>query len=198
MIFHYPILFVFLLSLLSITSGQFHQDQLTKLQALECDQPSVTLHVFSGTPDPVWTIDKQQLMKIQKAAYKTLQRNKDTTLLSKPTTRIMGYQGFTISCSSDNYVFVHGFSPVEHLILLGGRRHLSTSIIQHVRNHVGEVMSDNTDIKPVEANCNHVPIKGPDSVPKYDPNSDDDGCFISKQTENNCYAYGEKKHFQYV
>jgi len=31
---------------------------------------------------------------------------------------------------------------------------------------------------------------GPDTPPGYDPTSDDDGCFIEEQGENNCYAYG--------
>jgi hypothetical protein len=188
MVFNY-LFFGFLLSLLLITNGQFTKEHLTKLQALECNEPAITLHVFSGTPNPVWKIDLKQLNKIKKAAYETLYHN-NVTLLSKPTTRVMGYQGFTISCSSDNYIFVNGLSPLEHLLLLGGRRSLSASVLRHVKDHIGEIMSDINDIKPDNADCNHVPIKGPDTVPKYDPKSDDDGCFVKKQTENNCYAYG--------
>ncbi|CAF3631497.1 unnamed protein product [Rotaria sordida] len=169
---------------------QFNKDHLTKLQALECDEPSVTLHVFSGTSNPVWKINIRQLTKIKQLAYESLYQHNNVTLLSKPTTRIMGYQGFTISCSSDKPVFVHGLSPVEHLLLLGGRHYLSASVIRHVRDHVGEVMSDITHIESNNADCNHVPIVGPDTVPKYDPKSDDEGCFITRQTENNCYAYG--------
>ncbi|CAF4464360.1 unnamed protein product, partial [Adineta steineri] len=99
---------------------------LTKLQGLECNEPSITLHVFSGTPNPVWKIDIKQLTQIKKLAYETLFNNNDNnnTLLSKPTTRVMGYHGFTISCSSNQYVFVNGLSPIENLLLLGGRRHL--------------------------------------------------------------------------
>jgi len=179
-------------SLLSITSGQFNKDHLKQLQELECAEPSVTLHIFSGTPNPVWKIDLKQLIKIKNVAYETLSNNNNVTLLSKPTTRVMGYQGFTISCSSDQYVFVHGSSPVEHLLLLAGRRYLSTSVVRHVNDHIGEIMSEITDIQPNNADCSHVPIKGPDTVPEYDPKSDDNGCFITKQTENNCYAYGNR------
>lgn len=192
MIFNSLFSFGFLLTLLSITSGQFNKDQLTKLQALECDEPSITLHVFSGTPNPVWKINGKKLAKIKKVAYAALY-NSDNITLSKPTTRVMGYQGFTISCSSDKYVFVHGLSPLEHLLLVGGRRYLLASIVRHVKDHVGEIMSDITDIEPSNAGCNEVPIKGPDTVPKYDPKTDDDGCFVQRQTENNCYAYGKKK-----
>jgi hypothetical protein len=192
MIFNYLFFFGICLSLLSITNGQFNKDHLTKLEALECDEPSITLHVFSGTSNPVWKINTKQLATIKKFAYETLYHSDNLALLSKPTTRIMGYQGFTISCSSDEYVFINGLSPLEHLILIGGRRYLSSSVMRHVKDHVGEIMSDITDIKPSKAECNKVPIRGPDTVPVYDPKSDDDGCFIARQTENNCYAYGNK------
>jgi hypothetical protein len=192
MVFNYLFLFGFLVSLLSITSGQFNKDHLKQLQALECAEPSITLHVFSGTPNPVWKINLKQLIKIKNVAYETLSNNNNVTLLSKPTTRVMGYQGFTISCSSDQYVFVHGSSPLEHLLLIAGRRYLSTSVVRHVNDHIGEIMSEITHIKPNNADCSHVPIKGPDTVPEYDPKSDDKGCFITKQTENNCYAYGNR------
>jgi hypothetical protein len=192
MAFSYIFSFGFLLSLLSITSSQFTKDHLVKLQELECDEPSVTLHVFSGTPNPVWKINKQRLNKIKTVAYITLNNNNNIALLSKPTTRVMGYQGFTIRCSSDKFVFINGLSPLEHLLIRDGRRHVSASVVQHVKNHVGEIMSDITGREAINADCNHVPIVGPDAVPKYDPKSDDDGCFVKKQTENNCYAYGNR------
>ncbi|CAF2983555.1 unnamed protein product [Rotaria sp. Silwood2] len=190
MVFKCLFLFGFLLRLLPTTSGQFNKDHLTKLQALECDEPSITLHVFSGTPNPVWKININQLARIKKLAYESLYQNNNVTLLSKPTTRIMGYQGFTVSCSSDKHVFVHGLSPLEHLLLFGGRRYLSASVVRHVKDHVGEIMSDITRIESDNADCNHVPIVGPDTVPEYDPKTDDEGCFIKRQTDNNCYAYG--------
>jgi len=157
---------------------------------LECDEPSVTLHVFSGTPNPVWTVNMNQLARIKWIANKTLNDIDNVASLAKPTTRIMGYQGFTISCSVDNQVFVNGLPPLEHLLLAGGQKHLLPTVIHHVREHVGEIMSQTTDTDPINANCNDVPIKGPDTVPQYNPDTDDDGCFVKKQTENNCYAYG--------
>jgi len=176
--------------LFSIINGQFNNDHLTKLEALQCKEPSITAHVFSGTPNPVWKINIRYLTKIKKIAHDTLHSSKNVALLSKPTTRIMGYQGFTISCSSDKYVFINGLSPLEHLLLRGGRRYLPGSVVRHVKDHVGEIMAEIPDIEPNNADCIKVPIKGPDTVPEYDPKSDDEGCFIKKQTENNCYAYG--------
>ena len=49
-------------------------------------------------------------------------------------------------------------------------------------------------------NCNNVPIKGPDSVPHYNPLTDNGGCFLTKQLKNNCYAYGNfiKYHHYHI
>lgn len=180
-----------LVGVLALTYGQFREEQLAILQGLDCDEPSVTLHVFSGTSDPVWKINKKQFNRIKTTANKILSQTDDFSLLSRPTTRVMGYQGFTIRCSSNQYVFVNGLSSLERLILLTGRNSLSKSVLQHVKDHVGDVMSDLTHIESINAGCNQVPIRGPDTVPKYDPQTDDDGCFVDRQTENNCYAYGK-------
>jgi len=102
----------------------------------------------------------------------------------------MGYQGLTVSCSADASVFIYGLYPAEHDLLITGRNHLSQSIVQHVKEHLGEVMIDSIEIPENNVDCNKVPIMGPDTVPQYDPNSDDGGCFVKKQSENNCYAYG--------
>eukprot|EP01065_Artemidia_motanka_P032287 TRINITY_DN39301_c0_g1_i1.p1 TRINITY_DN39301_c0_g1~~TRINITY_DN39301_c0_g1_i1.p1 ORF type:complete len:320 (+),score=107.76 TRINITY_DN39301_c0_g1_i1:62-961(+) len=34
------------------------------------------------------------------------------------------------------------------------------------------------------------PVVGPDTVPKYSPSTDDNGCFETDQSMNNCYNYG--------
>lgn len=36
--------------------------------------------------------------------------------------------------------------------------------------------------------CNKQ-IKGPDTIPKFDPTSDCEGCFETKSRMNNCYNY---------
>jgi len=47
-----------------------------------------------------------------------------------------------------------------------------------------------SDVKITNTDCDKVPIVGPDSNPNYDPKTDDYGCFITKQYDNNCYNYG--------
>ncbi|CAF1419784.1 unnamed protein product, partial [Rotaria sordida] len=111
------------------------------------------------------------------------------TFSIKSTTRIMGYQGFSVSCSIDNEIFIHGVIPIEKKLLESGRAYLSPTIIRHVSEHIGEsiVMTHYRSLTRI--NCDRVPIKGPDSVPVFNPQTDNGGCFITKQSKNNCYAY---------
>ena len=181
-----------LLSLLTIVNSQFTEEKLPQLHALACDQPSITLHVFSGTADPTWTINGKQLSKIKALTNQTLRRAANGAVFHRHTSRVMGYHGFTIRCSPENSVFIHGIFPLEQMLLRAGRRYLQASVTRHVKEHLGDVVSGITENSTNNADCNSVPIKGPDTVPKYDPNSDDSGCFVKKQSENNCYAYGKK------
>ena len=185
-----------LLSVVAIARSQFTDEHLRKLQGLECVQPSVTLHVFSGTQNPVWNINAKQLVNIQTTASDLWRPTNDVTLFSKTTKRIMGYQGFTISCSENESVFIHGLSPLERILLAAGRRYLSPSVMLHVKDHLGEIMPSTVCVESSNADCNHTPIKGPDTVPQYDPSSDDQGCFVKKQSDNNCYAYGKRIPFE--
>ncbi|CAF2632657.1 unnamed protein product [Rotaria sp. Silwood2] len=107
----------------------------------------------------------------------------------KSTTRIMGYQGFSITCSINNEIFVHGVIPIEKELLDSGRPYLSPAIIRHVTEHIGESIVMTHYRSLTRFNCDRVPIKGPDSVPVFNPQTDNGGCFITKQSKNNCYAY---------
>ena len=198
MLSSYSFAVIWLLSAVAIARGQFTDEHLRQLQGLKCDQPSVTLHVFSGTQNPVWNIDAKQLVSIQTVANDLWRPTNNVSLFSKATKRIMGYQGFTISCSEDESVFVHGLSPLERILLVAGRRFLSPSVTLHVKDHLGEIMAATPCVESPNADCNHAPIKGPDTVPQYDPSSDDQGCFVKKQSDNNCYAYGKTISFALV
>jgi len=41
-----------------------------------------------------------------------------------------------------------------------------------------------------DVDCNATPIRGPDTVPDFDLANDVGGCFLEKQSQNNCYNYG--------
>ncbi len=173
-------------------NGQLTKEDLNKLIGLDCLNPSVTLHVFSAKPNPIWKINLKQMNYI-----KSLVKDSSKGLsLVKSTQRIMGYQGFTISCSKDNEIFLHGLNSIEKSLLDSGQSYLSSSIIEHVKENVGQSMSLNNSRSLTRINCDNVPIKGSDNVPTYNPQTGNGGCFIKKQSKNNCYAYGNQKDFK--
>jgi hypothetical protein len=185
------------LSFILIVDGQLMKPYLNDLLTLECNQPLVTLYIFSSQTNPTWKINITQIVNIKKIANKMVKNFDNETMPMKSSTRIMGYQGFSISCSDKNEIFIHGNIPIENELLESGRTYLSSTIVDHVREYIGQTseyieqsMSIINDRNLVHINCNSVPIKGPDSVPVYNPQTDNGGCFITKQSTNNCYAYG--------
>jgi uncharacterized protein YlzI (FlbEa/FlbD family) len=159
----------------------------------------VTLRVFSGTEDPSWFIEGDQLLRLNTL----LGANKFEEVPSK---RVMGYKGFHLSNENSNHVHRIRGAPSAELFLLASGQNL---ISQEVQDHVLEQISTSYKLKqstsenkkfnlfktktrqlrsPVD--CDATPIRGDDIVPKYDPESDNGGCFIEKQYANNCYDYG--------
>jgi hypothetical protein len=168
------------------------KEDLNKLIQLDCLNPSVTLHVFSAKPNPIWKINLKQINNIKSLVKESLKVSSSF----QSTSRIMGYQGFTISCSKDNQIFIHGINSIEKSLLDSGQSYLSSTIIEHVKLHLGQSMSLNNSLSLTRINCDNVPIKGSDNVPTYNPQRGNGGCFIKKQSKNNCYAYGNTKHFR--
>lgn len=176
-----------------VVDGQLMDHNLEELLSLECDQPLVTLHIFSARTNPVWKMNITQNIRI-KAVAKSMADNHDNKRSSNiSNTRVMGYQGFSISCLDKKEVFIHGAMPIEKALLDSGRPYLSPTIVQYVSEHLGQDTSLVQYKSLNRINCDYVPIKGPDSVPIFNPRTDNGGCFITKQSKNNCYAYGKFK-----
>jgi hypothetical protein len=158
--------------------------ELNELLLLKCNEPLVTLFIYSSQINPSWKINLKEINLI-----------KNDKIKIKSSKRIMGYQGFSISCSNDNQLFINGIISIEKQLLNSGKSFLSSDIIDHVNQYLGQTNSisyyQNRNLFNTNNNCNHVPIKGPDHVPIYNPLTDNGGCFITKQSKNNCYAYGK-------
>ncbi len=182
-----------LLSFSSLIDGHLTTERLNELLALDCNQPLVTLHVFATKLNPVWTMNITQIASVKSIARDILKDYGKSRSLVNSTTRIMGYQGFTVSCSMDNEILIHGAVRLENQLLNSGRPYLSPMIVRHVSEHIGQSIFRPTYKSLSHINCDHVPIKGPDNVPVYNPQTDNGGCFIKRQAKNNCYAYGNKK-----
>ncbi|CAF1667907.1 unnamed protein product, partial [Adineta ricciae] len=189
--FIYCLLFSLFISLSWASSDQSSKEDLTELLSLSCQTPSVTLHVFSTKLNPVWMINTTQIVNIKNVTKKILKEYDHRQLSpANSTTRIMGYYGFTISCSPEKQIFIHGLTSLENYLLETGRSHLSPTILQHVREHLGRSIAVTKYVVLTRINCDRVPIKGSDKVPVYNPLKGNGGCFVKKQSKNNCYAYG--------
>ena len=160
-----------------------------QLDQFKCNQPLVTLFIYSSQINPTWTINSTKLNYLKDQF--TFDNNQ--LIQTKSSKRIMGYQGFSITCSNQNELFINGIIDLERELLNTGKSFLSQDIIDHVNQYLGQTISTNYIQNRILVNnnyCLNVPIKGPDSVPNYNPFTDNGGCFITKQSKNNCYAYG--------
>jgi len=188
----------------------------SRIHALPCatTEMRVTLRVFSGAPDPEWMVRGKQLQAVKSA----LMSASPISQIHVPQSHKMGYNGFVLSCiGASSGVLVQGARAVEAALLATGESMLSATapaVLAHVRPLLGLRVSPKTMVNgmqhvrawpdmhapgkwlPLSSNsssndpCDSPPVVGPDAPPIYDPNTDDDGCFIEMQDENNCYAYG--------
>lgn len=182
---------VLLSSFSLMANGELAKETLNELLALDCNQPLVTLHIFSTQSNPTWRINIPQMVKIKKIVNDVIKEHHKRIVLVDTTTRIMGYDGFSLSCPTNNDIFINGIVPLEMELLNSGRIHLPLMIVQHVSEHIGQSIAKNSSRILNSINCDSVPIKGSDKAPVYNPQTDNGGCFITKQSANNCYAYGK-------
>eukprot|EP00913_Durusdinium_trenchii_P004938 g4585.t1 len=152
--------------------------------------------VFSGTINPRLNLTVSQT--------EVLRRKMGRYAKPGPRTRTVGYRGFRLGED-----ILRGCKEAEVYLLDLFRPHLPAVVLDHMEqeisaDHVGELdLPDRSFVPDSGANCSHE--VGPDSVPIYDPQKlgrecqlralplrarkDDAGCFVTHQSENNCYNY---------
>jgi len=157
---------------------------------------TVTLHIFSGRPDPAWELSDDQAQEL----VDRLNKIASTTLLKPPgLTGSLGYRGFSLTSARekalDPHIYIHGGivdldrfdlnrvtddADLELWLLAtaGG------AVSDDVRNAVQSELSGGL-IKPLTA-----PIT-PAFVPPYDPGKWNNDPNI--RTRNNCYNYANDK-----
>eukprot|EP00697_Spironema_sp_BW2_P000953 gnl/Spiro4/11304_TR5963_c0_g1_i1.p1 gnl/Spiro4/11304_TR5963_c0_g1~~gnl/Spiro4/11304_TR5963_c0_g1_i1.p1 ORF type:complete len:362 (+),score=88.00 gnl/Spiro4/11304_TR5963_c0_g1_i1:71-1156(+) len=202
-------------------------DAAARISALRCfsdlEDVTVTLRVFSGTPDPMWRFNKTsphwesfKTLMIPALSQSAIRASRSPSV---PISHAMGYRGLVVSCFGDTHgVLVQGWRQLEHVLLSSAPRtpHIfvdgdessvpigvSPSVVAHVLPLLGMRRSEASAVAALERvrsfvslsapqgdMCTQVPLRGPDSPPVYNPNTDDDGCFVTMQADNNCYAYG--------
>lgn len=169
---------------------------------LPSPQIIVCLEVFSGTDNPCILLKTKHLIKLEKI----LDNN---NFKEKKTKRIMGYQGFFLRderyddiLSQNPRTKIKG-NPTAEMFLLGFfQDSLNAEVLNHILEKIAteylpkdfievtDSTDESTDMKvSFNEDCNNTPIKGPDNITVYNPDTDDFGCFETMQYNNNCYNY---------
>jgi hypothetical protein len=152
----------------------------------------VTMHVFSSSPDPSWSLSPAQVEKLR-SSFSTVECSSS---LRYPN---VGYQGFSINGNR-----VKGCPKFERALLSSCTVSIKPNVAHYVSSQLDSILaaSASTPLSPAAVDsfllpsplapapqAPALPIRGPDTVPVYDPKSDVQGYFVSHQTENNCYNY---------
>ncbi len=150
----------------------------------------VAMHVFSSTVDPTWTLSSEQLDTLRHA-FPSAECSES---LRYPS---VGYQGFSINGNK-----VKGCPQLERFLLSTCTVSLKPQVTAYVASQLDLITaaSSSTSLSAVAIESMllplaprprdpALPIRGPDTVPVYDPKDDVQGHFVSHQTENNCYNY---------
>jgi hypothetical protein len=152
----------------------------------------VTLNVFSGTEDPTWVVSGEAAKELV-----AILPTKSITQRPVPWYR-MGYSGFEVTVEGQSTVAVYNNAAVERALLASGISANSLeefgAVVGHVKDEIHRLISYTPTEKDFRSlngtdNCN-PPVRGSDTYTKYDPKTDVNGCFITRQGENNCYNYG--------
>lgn len=147
----------------------------------------VEVQVFSGTENPRLELTAEQSANL----CKELQSAPETVR----TCRVLGFTGWRI-CDNSGCVTSRGQAAVDELLLQAGAESLPVAVLSHVKEEATRLLSANDDCQEpvapsVNADCSG-PVVGPDdpSQVHYDVENDDGGCFVTEQSSNNCYDYG--------
>lgn len=167
-------------------------------------QMSVEVIVFSGSKNPSFKLDRQQRNAFC-AAVEKRQREKEV-LVSLPTCRIVGFTGFEVCRVQPRICAVlRGLDESIDAMLLkaaveSATPTLSDAVVGHIEMELRRLRDGGGDkscsmeiaqLLPGRNDSCEAAVRGPNDPSKvhFDPAVDDDGCFVTRQSDNNCYDY---------
>jgi hypothetical protein len=140
----------------------------------------IELVIFSGSPNPVFSISITDYIK--------LNLNMSNTHKPKQNAKVMGYKGLRIK-HLNSHIIAEPYAELYFLNLI--KDQISIEIYNHINQRI--LTEYEFGIKQKHENIFNEecegPIVGPDTVPDFNPKVDDNGCFITRKWENNCYNY---------
>lgn len=147
---------------------------------------TVELIVFSGENNFKLFLNSEEVDTL----YSLIEENK---YKSNNSIRVMGYKGWRLV---ELNIVIFGYPIAESFLL----EKFKGSLPDQVYNHIIEIMQneyeEGENMPTFYSNrifstvCDQTPIRGGNHYPDYNPQTDDKGCFIEKQWDNNCYNYG--------
>jgi hypothetical protein len=151
----------------------------------------VRLNVMSGGEDPEW-----------RANIKLVGTPCPDVARPLPWYK-MGYRGFELIIKDQKKLCVYDNYELELALLMTGGQHILEAVSKHVNSELGRLRDTKAELKEqwakeamayynqynVKDNCS-VPVRGSDAATVYAPSKDVCGHWVSHQSENNCYDYG--------
>lgn len=165
---------------------------LVSARVCDVDAPlSVEALVFSGTPNPQVTLSEEKRQALCDIV------TSGNSAVKVPTCRVLGFTGWQ-ACAGDDCDVFRGHSDIDEL-LMPAFDFETDDVMQHVKEESQRLSSGDGDVHCPEEEPQEVPdsdctgpIRGSDDAHDihYDVQNDVNGCFVTKQSDNNCYNYG--------
>lgn len=165
--------------------------------------------MFSGTRNPVFQLSGSQRNSFCDAIIAEHKMNR--SLASLPSCRVLGFTGFkacvpdVLGSKESCYLLRGAGETIDNMLLAYAAEHAQTLMSPEVYSHIFEELVRLRELggdkqclyEPAvlfpshEDKCS-VAVHGPDDPTKvhFDPQTDDSGCFVIRQSDNNCYDYG--------
>lgn len=156
------------------------------------EEVTVRLNVMAGGEDPEW-----------RANIKLVGSPCEEVMRPLPWYK-MGYRGFEIISATSRQCVYDNFA-IEAALLATGHAVVSDAVGKHVFSELHRLKDAKAEEKSewtreaklfyrgqmdmVQDNCT-VPVRGSDNYTVYNPSKDVCGHWVSHQSENNCYDYG--------
>jgi hypothetical protein len=154
----------------------------------------ITLHIFSGRPDPTFLLTYTQSSQLDQLLSSTKQ-------IAVSNEKMLGYKGFEITDNTQSKI-VEGIPSVEKFLLETIKNQIGSEIYNHISSRIG--LSINTALNEssflqlsTTTSISQTPIcrptiiknSNPDAPTTFSPNTDCMGYFRTCRRYNNCYNY---------
>ena len=150
---------------------------------------TITLHIFSGRPDPSWVLSAEQVKE-----FTTRLKTFTTPTIQKPHGLMggLGYRGFSVISVGEQalepYIYIYGGIIDKDRFGLNRITH-TPDLEEWLLSTAGDVVPDEVKQEAKKSISNNLndPIISPVSAPLYDPEKWNANHFT--RDNNNCYNY---------